>query len=300
MPTPAPFESPSKPPPNGALTPQILSPKASLGSIPFDRFNPPSSLPHAALRSELPKSTRRSSTLLPNNIPGGLLNFTRFETDQIHLCVAFIQELISQSAALNRVSIAEMQRSVKIMATGGGAHKFYEMFKAELGDEVEVMREDEMECLITGLGFITSIPNEVFWYSDELVYKVSHLSFPDTPAEGSPASSAAASDAGPPPLSSSSSSSSFTSALPPPQVELPRPSPNPPLYEVTFDTNPMAQSRFPCLLVNIGSGVSIVKVDKDGVFERVSGTSLGGGTLWGLLSLLTDAESFDGQFTNVS
>jgi type II pantothenate kinase len=48
-------------------------------------------------------------------------------------------------------------------------------------------------------------------------------------------------------------------------------------------------------LVNIGSGVSIVKVDEDGSFERVSGTSLGGGTLWGLLSLITEATTFDGE-----
>jgi hypothetical protein len=38
-----------------------------------------------------------------------------------------------------------MRRSVKIVATGGGAHKFYDMFGRELG--VEVHREDEMECL---------------------------------------------------------------------------------------------------------------------------------------------------------
>jgi type II pantothenate kinase len=41
--------------------------------------------------------------------------------------------------------------------------------------------------------------------------------------------------------------------------------------------------------------VSIVKVDEDGSFERVSGTSLGGGTLWGLLSLITEATTFDGE-----
>jgi type II pantothenate kinase len=61
-----------------------------------------------------------------------------------------------------------------------------------------------------------------------------------------------------------------------------------------FESNPMPQ--LPCLLVNIGSGVSIIKINEDGTFERVSGTSLGGGTLWGLLSLLTPATSFDGIF----
>jgi len=73
--------------------------------------------------------------------------------------------------------------------------------------------------------------------------------------------------------------------------DLERPSPNPPKYSVSFESHPTPQ--LPCLLVNIGSGVSLIKVDEDGSFERVSGTSLGGGTLWGLLSLLTGATSFD-------
>lgn len=231
--------------------------------------------------------------------------------------MSFIQQLIAQSAKLNRVSIAEMQRGVKIMATGGGAHKFYEMFKEELGEEVEVVREDEMECLITGLSFITRVPNEVFWYSDELVYQVSHLSFPTTAPSSPPSSTAttigaegaldrlnlddSTSTTTPPLTNGSTSDSTPTSSSPPqpqpttlPPTDLPRPSPNPPAFSVTFETNPQAQHQFPCLLVNIGSGVSIVKVDKDGSYERISGTSLGGGTLWGLLSLLTDAESFDG------
>ncbi|XP_057995943.1 pantothenate kinase 2 isoform X2 [Hevea brasiliensis] len=50
---------------------------------------------------------------------------------------------------------------------------------------------------------------------------------------------------------------------------------------------------FPYLLVNIGSGVSMIKVDSDGKFERVSGTNVGGGTYWGLGRLLTKCKSFD-------
>ncbi|KAB2001464.1 hypothetical protein ES319_D12G303900v1 [Gossypium barbadense] len=50
---------------------------------------------------------------------------------------------------------------------------------------------------------------------------------------------------------------------------------------------------FPYLLVNIGSGVSIIKVDGDGKFQRVSGTNVGGGTYWGLGRLLTKCNSFD-------
>ncbi|CAL5327262.1 hypothetical protein CsSME_00006931 [Camellia sinensis var. sinensis] len=50
---------------------------------------------------------------------------------------------------------------------------------------------------------------------------------------------------------------------------------------------------FPYLLVNIGSGVSMIKVDGDGKFQRVSGTNVGGGTYWGLGKLLTKCKSFD-------
>ena len=66
----------------------------------------------------------------------------------------------------------KMKTNVKVMATGGGAHMFYQRLIDELG--VEVHREEEMECLILGLGFVAHVPEEVFWFSEELVYKVSH------------------------------------------------------------------------------------------------------------------------------
>lgn len=51
-------------------------------------------------------------------------------------------------------------------------------------------------------------------------------------------------------------------------------------------------SFFPFILVNIGSGVSILRIDGYGQFERVSGTSVGGGTFWGLTRLLTKVKTF--------
>ncbi|XP_015374564.1 PREDICTED: pantothenate kinase 4-like [Diuraphis noxia] len=50
---------------------------------------------------------------------------------------------------------------------------------------------------------------------------------------------------------------------------------------------------FPYMLVNIGSGVSILKVESDSCYERIGGTATGGGTFWGLGTLLTKAKSFD-------
>lgn len=50
---------------------------------------------------------------------------------------------------------------------------------------------------------------------------------------------------------------------------------------------------FPYLLVNIGSGVSIMKVESESKYERIGGSAMGGGTFWGLGSLLTKAKTFD-------
>ncbi|KAL8697355.1 MAG: hypothetical protein Q9224_002363 [Gallowayella concinna] len=155
---------------------------------------------------------------------GGRLNFLKFETDRIDQCLQFVKGLQDEYRTQN----GSRARNMSIMATGGGAYKFYEDMKTMLG--VEVLREDEMDCLIMGLDFfITEIPREVFTYSDD----------------------------------------------DPMHFQSPR------------------ANIYPYLLVNIGSGVSMIKVSGQQKFERIGGTSLGGGTLWGLLSLLTGARTFD-------
>jgi len=53
------------------------------------------------------------------------------------------------------------------------------------------------------------------------------------------------------------------------------------------------QDMFPYLLVTIGSGVSVLKVDAEDKFTRIGGTATGGGTFWGLGKLLTGAKDFD-------
>ena len=59
---------------------------------------------------------------------------------------------------------------------------------------------------------------------------------------------------------------------------------------VTYDAAPVS---FPYLVVNIGSGVSILRIDGENECERVSGSGLGGGTFTGLGRLMTDLRSFD-------
>ncbi|KEZ41357.1 Pantothenate kinase [Scedosporium apiospermum] len=156
--------------------------------------------------------------------PGGRLNFHSFETDRIDDCLEFMKHLQENQQRLNGSHPAELC----VMATGGGAYKFYDKIRDVLG--VDVLREDEMECLIIGLDFfITEIPREVFTYSE----------------------------------------------TEPMEFVIPN------------------ENIYPYLLVNIGSGVSFLKVSGPHKYERVGGTSLGGGTLWGLLSLLTGARTFD-------
>ncbi|GAA6014904.1 hypothetical protein JCM10207_002218 [Rhodosporidiobolus poonsookiae] len=269
--------------PNGILGPKSLSQQQRpLSLSPSSSSRGPA---YAPFQTHL---RRRSST---SRIPsGGRLNFVKFETSDLSSLISFLRTLISSSAASNRVPLDLMKRNVQIMATGGGAHKFHQQLRDELG--IEVRSEEEMECLVLGLGFVMEIPNEVFWYSDELVQAISHpqqralsaVNLPSTPGSSST----------PLPIPPDADGFPYPTQLPPPpsELELPRPSPNPPQYSIKFDSNP-TPAQFPCLLVNIGSGVSIIKIDDYGKFERISGTSLGGGTLWGLLSLLTGARSFD-------
>ena len=61
------------------------------------------------------------------------------------------------------------------------------------------------------------------------------------------------------------------------------------MKQVALRTGP----KYPYLLVNIGTGVSMMLVEREGEFRRVGGTALGGGTFFGLVKLLTGCETFD-------
>jgi type II pantothenate kinase len=76
--------------------------------------------------------------------PGGRLNFISFETDRVEDCVEFMRHLKDKQQALN----GSKPGALCVMATGGGAYKFYDLVRDALG--VDVLREDEMECLIIG------------------------------------------------------------------------------------------------------------------------------------------------------
>jgi len=60
--------------------------------------------------------------------------------------------------------------------------------------------------------------------------------------------------------------------------------------KVPFQLGP---NPYPYIIVNIGSGVSILLVNSAKDFKRIGGTSVGGGTFVGLCSLLAGAKSFE-------
>lgn len=75
---------------------------------------------------------------------GGRLNFIKFETHRIDLCIDFIKQLKDDHEKLNGSAPDELC----VVATGGGAYKYYDRLKEALN--VDIRREDEMECLIAG------------------------------------------------------------------------------------------------------------------------------------------------------
>lgn len=89
-----------------------------------------------------------------------------FETDRIDLCIEFIKELKERHERNYVTSPGELC----VMATGGGAFKYYDRMKEALG--INVLREDEMECLIIGtccfLPFPPSIHDVFTTWDDNL------------------------------------------------------------------------------------------------------------------------------------
>lgn len=60
--------------------------------------------------------------------------------------------------------------------------------------------------------------------------------------------------------------------------------------KVPFQLGP---NPYPYIIVNIGSGVSILVVESAKKYRRIGGTSVGGGTFQGLCALLTGTDSFE-------
>jgi type II pantothenate kinase len=193
------------------------------------------------------------------------------------------------SGAIDMVEHSTLHRNIQtIGCTGGGAYKFASEFRERLG--IDVIRSDELDCLVLGLHFaLTNIVGECYTYRPEgendteacalilhscTMNNVRHFQAPDSP------------DA-----RRKRWLKEYTC-----KVHLPSE------FFATHQT-------FPYLVVSIGSGVSILKVRSVHIqyllclmlekvsgpkeYRRVSGSSVGGGTYWGLCRLLTKYRTYD-------
>eukprot|EP00928_Gymnodinium_smaydae_P028780 TRINITY_DN21854_c0_g1_i1.p1 TRINITY_DN21854_c0_g1~~TRINITY_DN21854_c0_g1_i1.p1 ORF type:complete len:458 (-),score=98.77 TRINITY_DN21854_c0_g1_i1:34-1407(-) len=185
------------------------------------------------------------------------------ETGQRHVGLSFDTHFGGKNCRLHFVSgetarlavVLEASRKIfgghgeeelRVVATGGGAHRFANSMRQKLN--VEMLPFQEMESLVFGLSYLLEFgpPDEVFTFDAAGVMQVTD--WPEHP--------------------------------------------------------------FPCLLVNMGSGVSILRVDSppeldasSGAaetgshagcrFTRLGGTACGGATFLGLAKLLTSATTFE-------
>lgn len=201
---------------------------------------------------------------------GGEFHFIRFETRRMQNAMDLIR---ANNLHLN---ICEMG------ATGGGAHKFAAKWEQDLA--IQMQKQDELDSLVAGMQFVLStVVGECYTFRPH------------------DAASARSSSHG-----SSNSSGDGSSDN---NVDAPTDEDD----DVDNKTAPEERgkvdewwwsrkvqrdaisysSTYPYLLVTIGTGVSILRVDGPRKHERISGSTIGGGTYWGLIRLLTDLEDFE-------
>ncbi len=187
---------------------------------------------------------------------GGLFHFFRFETRHMDRAISLVRSS----------RIADHLHSVG--CTGGGAYKYEPFMRYML--KLHVQQNDEMGCIVRGLQFVTeNIEGEV--YSYRFAGQTEML-----PGRG--------------PGTADGQQDTFRNMR---------------MRHIVGLTDQIDESKriycgldclnasYPALIVSIGSGVSILKVDGPSKFERVSGSSIGGGTFMGLCRLLTGANDFD-------
>lgn len=165
----------------------------------------------------------------------------------------FIQfETRMMSSAMDLIKATNIHANIVEMgATGGGAHKYADMWEQTLG--ITMKKTEELESLVAGMQFVLAdrqLVAESYTFKPSLSY-LTNINHNDQ---------------------------EFTQE-----------------YEnwsqkVQVDRH---LSSYPYLVVIIGTGVSILRVDGPKKYERISGSTIGGGTFLGLCRLLTDAIDYE-------
>jgi len=204
----------------------------------------------------------------------GTFHFIRFETRRM-------------GNAMQLMLYNDFHLNIKeIGATGGGAHKFASMWDTVLG--ITMSKQGEMDSLVAGIQFVLcDIDGECYTFK---------------PCDWEPEPETA--DQG---LDDENLSMIKSPTIPSPtpnySTQIPSfGSSNTSVEEDSVDqwwTSKKVQREpvtsedpYPYLIVSIGTGVSILRVDGPRQHERISGSTIGGGTYWGLCRLLTGSDSF--------
>jgi len=194
---------------------------------------------------------------------GGDFHFIQFETRQM-------------SSAMNLIRSNKLHSNIRAMgATGGGAHKYAPEWERVLG--IQILKEDELDALVVGMQFVlSSVIGESYTFRP-MATKPKRSDSSDcsttTNAKADGESNLISSQDDDEHAESKADEWSWTRKL-------------------KRDSISPAET-YPYLLVTIGTGVSILRVDGPGEHVRVSGSTIGGGTYYGLIRLLTDVEDFE-------
>ncbi len=125
--------------------------------------------------------------------------------------------------------------------------------------------DDEMQCLVSGCNFLNrAVAHEAFTFENGAPLAGCSRAAPARASPGAPLACLPAQ-----PCCAARAARSAAPA-PDPSAATPAPPGSPTFVPANADSE-----LFPYLLVNIGSGVSILKVDGPDSYQRVSGSSLG-------------------------
>jgi pantothenate kinase len=203
---------------------------------------------------------------------GGEFHFIRFETRRMQNAMDLIR---ANNLHLN---ICEMG------ATGGGAHKFAAKWEQDLA--IQMQKQDELDSLVAGMQFVLStVVGECYTFRphDAASARSSSVESSNSSVDESSDNNVGA------PMDEEDDDTETNKAVPEDRGKV-----DEWWWSRKVQRDAISySSTYPYLLVTIGTGVSILRVDGPRKHERISGSTIGGGTYWGLIRLLTDLEDFE-------
>lgn len=230
------------------------------------------------------------SSHAPITLPGrGTLHFKCFETWRMEEFLRLTREhtLVSQGRAIG--------------ATGGGTCKFLARFSEIAG--LQLKHNDELKSLVRGIDFLVKIAQHESFEYPKGSYKAGRIQRPWKSSEN--CSDDDDNDYCVREKGKQHGDDEKTVNSDSEEDTIGKCSVRKKISSIAVSKSPIierdvkaavldgSQSLYPYLVVNIGSGVSILRVDSPDQFQRVGGTSLGGSTFLGLVSALTGCNSFE-------